>query len=297
MVGKKERRYQRMITVVMALISLTMIIPLVLLVIASFTSNNEIVQHGYSFFPKELTLDAYKYIWNERAQIFHAYGITIFVTVVGTTAGVIMTLLYAYVLAHEQFPGKTFLAFYLFFTMLFNGGLVPTYIMYTRYLHLKNTIWALIIPGFLMGAFNVIMARTYIQSNVPSALSEAAKMDGASEFQIFRKVVLPMCKPIIATVGMFAGLAYWNDWTNGLYYITDTNKFSIQQLLNNMIKNIEFLSKNANSSINLASIAGGIPQETVRMAIAIVGLLPILVVFPFVQKYFVKGISLGAVKG
>lgn len=297
MVGKKERRYQRMITVVMALISLTMIIPLVLLVIASFTSNNEIVQHGYSFFPKELTLDAYKYIWNERAQIFHAYGITIFVTVVGTTAGVIMTLMYAYVLAHEQFPGKTFLAFYLFFTMLFNGGLVPTYIMYTRYLHLKNTIWALIIPGFLMGAFNVIMARTYIQSNVPSALSEAAKMDGASEFQIFRKVVLPMCKPIIATVGMFAGLAYWNDWTNGLYYITDTNKFSIQQLLNNMIKNIEFLSKNANSSINLASIAGGIPQETVRMAIAIVGLLPILVVFPFVQKYFVKGISLGAVKG
>lgn len=297
MVGKKERRYQMMITVVMALISLTMIIPLVLLVIASFTSNNEIVQHGYSFFPKELTLDAYKYIWNERAQIFHAYGITIFVTVVGTTAGVIMTLLYAYVLAHEQFPGKTFLAFYLFFTMLFNGGLVPTYIMYTRYLHLKNTIWALIIPGFLMGAFNVIMARTYIQSNVPSALSEAAKMDGASEFQIFHKVVLPMCKPIIATVGMFAGLAYWNDWTNGLYYITDTNKFSIQQLLNNMIKNIEFLSKNANSSINLASIAGGIPQETVRMAIAIVGLLPVLVVFPFVQKYFVKGISLGAVKG
>lgn len=297
MVGKKERRYQMMITVVMALISLTMIIPLVLLVIASFTSNNEIVQHGYSFFPQELTLDAYKYIWNERAQIFHAYGITIFVTVVGTTAGVIMTLLYAYVLAHEQFPGKTFLAFYLFFTMLFNGGLVPTYILYTRYLHLKNTIWALIIPGFLMGAFNVIMTRTYIQSNVPSALSEAAKMDGASEFQIFRKVVLPMCKPIIATIGMFAGLAYWNDWTNGLYYITDTNKFSIQQLLNNMIKNIEFLSKNANSNINLASIAGGIPQETVRMAIAIVGLLPILAVFPFVQKYFVKGISLGAVKG
>lgn len=115
-----------------------------------------------------------------------------------------------------------------------------------------------------------------------------AKIDGATEFQVFRKVVLPMCKPIIATVGLFAGLGYWNDWTNGLYYITDTNKFSIQQLLNNMIKNIEFLSKNANSNINLASVGGGIPQETVRMAIAIVGLLPILIVFPFVQKYFVK---------
>ena len=181
--------------------------------------------------------------------------------------------------------------------MLCNGGLVPTYIMYTRYLHMKNTIPALIIPGLLMSAFNVILTRTYIQSNVPAALSEAAKIDGATEFQVFRKVVLPMCKPIIATVGLFAGLGYWNDWTNGLYYITDTNKFSIQQLLNNMIKNIEFLSKNANSNINLASVGGGIPQETVRMAIAIVGLLPILIVFPFVQKYFVKGISIGAVKG
>ena len=148
-----------------------------------------------------------------------------------------------------------------------------------------------------MSAFNVILTRTYIQPNVPAALSEAAKIDGATEFQVFRKVVLPMCKPIIATVGLFAGLGYWNDWTNGLYYITDTNKFSIQQLLNNMIKNIEFLSKNANSNINLASVGGGIPQETVRMAIAIVGLLPILIVFPFVQKYFVKGISIGAVKG
>ena len=297
MVGKQERRYQRMITVVLALISLIMVIPLVLLVGASFTSNNEIVLHGYSFFPKELSLEAYRYIWNERAQVFHAYGITILVTAIGTTIGVMMTLLYAYVLAHEKFPGKTFLAFYLFFTMLFNGGLVPTYIMYTRYLHMKNTIPALIILGLLMCAFNVILTRTYIQSIVPAALSEAAKIDGATEFQVFRKVVLPMCKPIIATVGLFAGLGYWNDWTNGLYYIIDTNKFSIQQLLNNMIKNIEIHSKNANSNINLASVGGGIPQETVRMAIAIVGLLPILIVFPFVQKYFVKGISIGAVKG
>ena len=218
MVGKQERRYQRMITVVLALISLIMVIPLVLLVVASFTSNNEIVLHGYSFFPKELSLEAYRYIWNERAQVFHAYGITILVTAIGTTIGVMMTLLYAYVLAHEKFPGKTFLAFYLFFTMLFNGGLVPTYIMYTRYLHMKNTIPALIIPGLLMSAFNVILTRTYIQSNVPAALSEAAKIDGATEFQVFRKVVLPMCKPIIATVGLFAGLGYWNDWTNGLYY-------------------------------------------------------------------------------
>jgi len=155
----------------------------------------------------------------------------------------------------------------------------------------------LIIPALLMNAFNVILARTYIQSNMPAALSEAAQIDGATEFRIFGQVALPLCKPIIATIGLFIGLGYWNDWMNGLYYVTDSKLFSVQQLLNNMIKNIEFLSKNANSNINLSSIGGGIPQETVRMAIAIVGLLPILVVFPFMQKYFIKGISVGAVKG
>lgn len=297
MVGKKERQYQRLLTIVMTLISLIMVIPLVLLFMASVTSNNEIVMHGYSFWPREFSLEAYAYIWNERLQIFRAYGITVAVTAVGTVVGTLMTLLYGYVLAHPDFPGKRFLAFYLFFTMLFNGGLVPTYIMYTRYLHVKNTIFALIIPSLLMGAFNVILTRTYIQANVPGALSEAAQIDGATEFQIFGKVVLPLCKPIIATIGLFAGLNYWNDWMNGLYYVTNPKLFSIQQLLNNMIKNIEFLSKNANSSVNVSSISGGIPQETVRMAIAIVGLLPILAVFPFVQKYFIKGIAVGAVKG
>ena len=161
---------------------------------------------------------------------------------------------------------------------------------------MKNTIGALIIPALLMNAFNVILARTYIQSNMPIALSEAAQIDGATEFRIFGQVALPLCKPIIATIGLFIGLGYWNDWMNGLYYITDAKLFSVQQLLNNMIKNIEFLSKNANSNINMSSISGGIPQETVRMAIAIVGLLPLLVVFPFMQKYFVKGIMLGSVK-
>lgn len=297
MVGKKERRYQLMLTISMALISLIMIIPLLLLVMASVTSNNEIIMHGYSFWPRQFSLEAYKYIWNEKTQIFRAYGVTLMVTAAGTTAGTMMTLLYGYVLSHPEFPGKKFLAFYLFFTMLFNGGLVPTYIMYTRYLHLKNTAGALIIPALLMNAFNVILARTYIQSNMPAALSEAAQIDGASEFRIFGQVALPLCKPIIATIGLFIGLGYWNDWMNGLYYVTDSKLFSVQQLLNNMLKNIEFLSKNANSNINMSSISGGIPQETVRMAIAIVGLLPILVVFPFMQKYFIKGIAVGAVKG
>lgn len=297
MVGKKERRYQVGITIVMIIIAIIMVFPLVLLLVTSITSNGEIIRNGYSLFPKEFSLAAYEYIWNERYQILHAYGITICVTVIGTSLGMLLTVLYGYVLSKPKFPGKTFLSFYLFFTMLFNGGLVPTYIMYTRYLHIKNTIFALIIPTLLMNAFNVILVRTYIQSNVSPALIEAAEIDGASEFTIFGRVVLPICKPIMATVGLFIGLGYWNDWTNGLYYVTDTKLFSVQQLLNNMIKNIEFLSRNANSNLNISSIGGAIPQETVRMAIAIVGLLPILFVFPFVQKYFVKGIAIGAVKG
>ena len=149
----------------------------------------------------------------------------------------------------------------------------------------------------MVNGFNVLLVRTYFNNNTPKELIESAMVDGAKEFRIFFSIIMPISKPILATVGLLIGIGYWNDWTNGLYYITDTNKFSIQQLLNNMIKNIEFLSKNANSNINLASVGGGIPQETVRMAIAIVGLLPILIVFQFVQKYFVKGISIGAVKG
>ncbi len=148
-----------------------------------------------------------------------------------------------------------------------------------------------------MNAFNVILVRTFLQSNVPISLLEAARIDGAGEFKIFRKVVLPLAKPIVATVGLFIGVAYWNDWTNGLYYVTDAKLFSVQQMLNNMLKNIEYLSNNPNSQINTSNIAASVPQASVRMAIALVGILPILVIYPFVQKYFVKGIAIGAVKG
>lgn len=297
MKSKNEMRFQIGINLAMIVIAVIMVLPLILLVMASLTSNTEITLNGYSFMPREFSLEAYQYLWNEKAQIGRAYLITIAVTALGTVIGLFLTILYAYALTKPAFPGKTFFAFYVFFTMLFNGGLVPTYIMYTRYLGIKNTLWGLIIPGLLMNAFNVILVRTFIQGNVPYALTESAKIDGAGEFTVFGRIVLPLAKPIIATVGLFIGVAFWNDWTNGLYYITEPKLFSIQQLLNNMMKNIEYLSKNANSSINLSSVASGVPEATVRMAIAVVGILPILIVYPFVQKYFVKGIAVGAVKG
>ena len=293
MYTKSEKRFQIVINIIMTVLTVITAIPFLLLLSASLTANQSIIVDGYSLIPGEFSLEGYVYIWMQRAQIFRAYGVTILVTLIGVLIGLSMTMLYGYALSRPQFPGKKFFSFYLFFTMLFNGGLVPTYILYTRTLHVKNTIWGLILPGLLMGAFNVILVRSFIQSTVPEALVEAAEIDGAGQFQTFFKIVLPISKPIVATVGLFIGVGYWNSWQNGLYYITDNTLYSIQQLLYAMMKNIEYLASNAVGSMSNV----GLPTSTLRMAIAMVGLLPILIIYPFIQKYFVKGIAIGAVKG
>ena len=293
MYTKSKKRFQIVINIIMNVLTVITAIPFLLLLSASLTANQSIIVDGYSLIPGEFSLEGYAYIWMQRAQIFRAYGVTILVTLIGVLIGLSMTMLYGYALSRPQFPGKKFFSFYLFFTMLFNGGLVPTYILYTRTLHVKNTIWGLILPGLLMGAFNVILVRSFIQSTVPEALVEAAEIDGAGQFQTFFKIVLPISKPIVATVGLFIGVGYWNSWQNGLYYITDNTLYSIQQLLYAMMKNIEYLASNAVGSMSNV----GLPTSTLRMAIAMVGLLPILIIYPFIQKYFVKGIAIGAVKG
>jgi len=289
-----NKKVQIIANLVMICATAFTVIPFLLLFAASLTDSTEIALNGYSFFPAKLSLEAYAYIWNEKQQIFRAYAITIFTTVVGTTVSLLITTLYAYALSKPSFIGKKFFSLFLLFTMLFNGGLVPTYTMYTRYLGIKNSIWALIVPSLLMSAMNVILVRSYIQNNIPLSLTEAAYIDGANEYRIFAQIVCPLSKPILVTIGLFIGVGYWNDWTNGLYYVTDNKLYSIQQLLNNMLKNIEYLSSN---SAAMASTIIDVPKSTVRMAIAVVGILPILVIYPYVQKYFVKGIALGAVKG
>lgn len=294
--GTTNKKVQIFGNLFMSVMTILSLLPFILLFVVSFTDSNEIVRSGYSFLPKAWSLEAYQYIWRERLQIFRAYGITIIVTAIGTTASLLMTMMYAYVLSKPYFPGKKFFTIFILFTMLFNGGLVPTYTMYTRYLHMKNTLWALIVPSLLLSAMNVILVRSYIQNNIPDSLVEVAHIDGASEYRIFYSIILPLSKPIVVTIGMFIGVAYWNDWANGLYYVTDNHLYSIQQLLNNMLKNIEYLSSNSVAA-SLASGAVKIPTATVRMAIAVVGILPILIIYPYVQKFFVKGISLGAVKG
>lgn len=286
--------YKTISYIILTLMSCAAVLPFLLLIASSFSSEASLLQYGYRFWPKEFSLEAYAYMWTHVATIAKSYGVTIFVTVVGTLAGVTMTILLAYPLSVNNMPGKKVISFLVYFTMLFNGGLVPTYMLYTNYFHLKNTIWALIIPALMMKAYYVILARSFFTTSIPTEIIEAARVDGASEFKILVSIVRPMSTPIIATITLMQGLLYWNDWTNGLYYINDKSLYSIQQLLNTMIMDIKALQSGLDTVTTTANM---IPSTAVRMAIAVIGVLPVLIVYPYFQKFFVKGITLGAVKG
>ena len=292
-----NRGFQTAGHLILGIYCILCLIPFVLLFMSSISDEEAIIREGYSLWPKDFSLSAYGYLMKEGAQIFRAYGMTILSTIVGTSLGVMVTMMLGYTLSRKDLPRRRGLNFYVFFTMLFNGGLVPTYLMYTEYLHIKNTFWALVIPALLVNGFNLMITRSFLQSNIPVPLIEAAEIDGAGEYYIFGKVVLPLAKPIVATIGLFIGIAYWNDWMNGLYYLTDTKLYTIQNVLNRIISDAQFLSNNSAVAGNMSEAMANLPTTTVRMAIAFVGMLPIMVIYPFVQKYFVKGIALGAVKG
>jgi len=290
-----KNTFEKISHVILFLVSLTSLLPFVLLLMASLTDENVLLSKGYSFFPAKLSLSAYTYLLDQSSVIVHGYLITIFVTVVGTVVSLVITSLFAYTLSRKDFPFSRGLTLIVYITMLFNGGLVPTYFLYSSTLGLKNTIWALLIPGLLMNGFNVMIMKTFFKNNVPEAVIESATVDGAGKFKTFYLIVLPLSLPIMATIGLFVAIAYWNDWYNGLIYLTDSSLFSIQNILNRIMTDAQFLT-NSNLGTNAGSI-DTIPTTAVRMAIAVVGLLPILVAYPFFQKYFVKGITLGAVKG
>lgn len=292
---EKGKGFQIFAHIVLIIIVICCLAPFVLLLLSSFTEEESLIINGYSFFPKQFSTDAYKYLLSSSGAMIRAYGISIFVTVVGTFCNLFITTLFAYPLSRKELPGRKFFAFFLFFTMLFNGGLVPSYIMWTRTFHIQNTIFALLIPNLLLSAFNVIMMRTYFTSNIPDAVVEAARIDGASEFKILFGIVLPMALPILATIGLLVGLSYWNDWMNGLYYINDDSLYSVQVLLTNIQRNMDALKQTAASGGNVSAAA--IPSTSVRMALTALGVFPVMVVYAFLQKYFVKGIAIGAVKG
>ena len=282
--------------VVMIFLTICALLPFILLAMASFTEENTAIRDGFTFFPKVLSLAAYKYIAGEWQQIGHAYLISMIVTVFGTALGMLLCTLISYGLTRD-FVGKKFVNFYVVFTMLFNGGIVSTYYIYSNVFHIKNTIWALIIPGLLLNVFNIMIERSYFISNIPEALLESARIDGAGEFKTFIKIVLPLSKPILATLGLMTAIAYWNDWTNGLYYVDEPRFYSLQLVLNNINENAAFLASNSSQMSGMMRGTASIPTTTVRMAIAVVGILPIILLYPFFQRYFVKGITIGAVKG
>lgn len=290
---KQDRVFQIGVNILMVFLCLLCVLPFLLLISSSLTADQTLVKYGYSFFPKVFDLTAYEYLIFGSRSIFRGYAISILVTVIGTAISIILTTLFAYPLSRRNMPGRNIFAFFIFFTMLFNGGLVPTYMMWTQMFHIKNTMFALIVPSLLLNAFNIIMMRSYLTTNIPEEVIEAAKVDGAGETRVLVQIVMPMSKPIIATLVLLIGLSYWNDWLNGLYYITDDSLFSIQVLLKKMLDNIEMI-KNAASS---GAATMQMPSTSIRMAVAVIGALPVLIIYPFFQKYFVKGIVIGAVKG
>lgn len=278
---------------IFAFLCLSTIIPLILLLVLSLTSPVSIVEKGFSFFPLESTLDAYKFVFKPNNTIFDSYLVTIFITVVGTILGTILTSMLAYVLSRKDYKFRSLVSFYVFFCIVFHAGLIPGYILTTNVYHLKDNIWVLILPS-LVNCWYVILLRTFFQ-DIPEEIVEAAIVDGADEFRIYKDVVLPMAKPAMATIALLLMLGYWNEWRGSMLYMSKSSEQSLQYYLYRLIKDAEVL-RSEMSQLGIGD-ANAIPTDSVKFAAAAVVMGPTLAIFPFFQKYFVRGISSGAVKG
>lgn len=297
---KKKKAYSEGFTgitnilanIILAIFSIACIFPFIFVIIISLTSEQSLLQNGYSVFPSEWSLDAYKYLIESGGALAQSYIVTIIVTILGTIVNVTMVSTYAYAISRPNFAYRKQFTFLAFFTMLFGGGMVPSYIVMTQVLGLKNTIWALILP-LAFNVFNIIVMRTFFQKSVPESIIESARIDGASELKIFVKMVIPLALPGIATIALFSTLAYWNDWFNAMLYIDYQNLVPLQHMLMKIEKNMEFIRQNAMLS---GQVMSALPQESVRMAMVVISTLPIACTYPFFQKYFISGLTIGGVK-
>lgn len=282
--------------IILIVLAVVCVFPVLLVISISFTDQAAISKFGYQIIPSVFSFDAYNYIINAKMGIGNAYIVTILATITGTVFSVSVISLYAYPLSRAGLKGKQFFTFYIFFTMLFSGGLIAWYMTATKILHLNNKVFALILP-LSMNAWYVIIMRTFFQTSIPASLIESAKLDGAGEFKILFKIVLPLAIPGIATISLFQTLAYWNDWWYPMLLITEPKLYNLQFLLQVMMKNIQLMSEGNLSSELIAQMGGNIPEESVRMALCVLAMGPILIVYPFFQKYFIQGLTVGAVKG
>ena len=280
---------------ILILFSLMCIIPFYLVIIYSFQAESVLVREGYQLYIKEFSFDSYLRCLAKPDDILRAYGVTAFVTLVGTLCAVFLSTMTGYVLSRKDFPARNFFSFFFFFTTLFSGGLVPWYIICVRYLNLKNTIFALIVP-MIFSVWNMIIAKSFMNS-LPAAITESAKIDGANDFTIYVRLILPLSTPLIATLALFSALAYWNDWYNCMLFITKKEMFNLQYYLQTMLNNADALRKAAAHSNGAVTTTAQVPLEGMKMAMTVIATGPIVLLYPFVQRYFVKGLTIGAVKG
>ncbi|MCL2138320.1 MAG: carbohydrate ABC transporter permease, partial [Treponema sp.] len=277
---------------VITLITVTCLLPFIMLISASFSSEQALRFSGYGLFPKEFTMEAYEVVFKSPGKILTAYGVTVFITAAGTLAGLFITAMTAYVISRKAFKYRNSLAFFFYFTTLFNGGMISTYIFFIRYLHLYDNLLALILPG-MFNVFYLLIMRSFIQA-IPHALIESAKIDGAGEFKIFIRIVLPLLPSALATIGLFTALGYWNNWYNAMLFIDTPSKYPLQYMLYDLLNRFQAMALIANQAgIRLENL----PSNSLKMAMAVVATGPIIILYPFVQRFFVKGITIGSVKG
>lgn len=284
--------------VIFILLALACLLPIVFTFVISITDERVIRTQGYQFYvtAKTVSTSAYKYLWTQRTTILRALWVSVEVTVIGTVLGVILTCLMGYVLSRREHKLNGFLTIMVFIPMIFGGGVAASYVMNTQVLKLTDTIWALILP-LAVSSFNVTIARTFFRTTIPDAVIESAQIDGASQWTIFFRIVLPISKPVLATIALFLAFGYWNDWYQSMLYIKSDSLKSLQAMLQSMQKNLEYLTKNPTAGLAQADMIRQMPQESVRMAIAFIVAVPIACIYPFFQKYFISGLTVGAVKG
>lgn len=295
-IGRLSPMSNLILNTAFVILSLFCFLPVLLVIIVSFTDGQSILTQGYSFFPNKWSLIAYESIFKDFGTILSGYRVSLTITVVGTVVSVLLMALYAYPISRADYPFRKGFTFFLFFTMLFNGGMVSRYLIYTQVLHIKDSYMALILP-MLIVPFNVIIMRTFFQTTIHPAVIESARIDGAGELRIFLRIVLPLSLPVLATMALFSTIGYWNDWFNALLYMTSEEKFPLQYLMMRVLNDVQYLRANVELAAQNPDMMKNLPNESLQMAMAVIGMGPILIAYPFFQKYFVKGLTVGAVKG
>ena len=284
-------------SVILLILVLMCLVPLLLVLSISFTAEESIREYGYQFIPRIIAFEGYTYLFQQRETMLGTLWMSVMVTVTGTTLGIVLNSLMGYVLSRREYKLQKFLVWYVFIPMIFNGGLVSTCFIISQFLKLKDSVWALILP-MAVSSFNVILCKTFFRTTIPDSIIESAVIDGARQFTIYIRIILPLSLPVLATIGLFLSFAYWNDWYYAMLYINNPRLFTLQAYLNRLLGDINFLAQNAQLiGVSIAQIMASMPKEAARMAMVVVAVLPIACAYPFFQRYFISGLTVGSVKG